>query len=266
VVKKYLLLLALSGCATTTINKTVDSASWKRKGPLMVTQKGVNVGVEGISYANLAKHPELTLKASWEITSKAGPDAKPKTSTINAHLPMLPLPAFIVRIKNDSSGALDFSKAEITLEEKGGATLKPYATTKDIVARVEADTLATRSELAGKKDTLEDLRKSTAGLPFLDAAVKVDSKQEFQGILVFQIDAHGFAGADEYFKKSPGEWTLHITNVTHPDGALEIAIPLVRVSVPTELECRADGERCEVVVPEAPPQEQQQGEEGGGGG
>jgi hypothetical protein len=260
--KPLLLLVVLSGCATSMSSKSVESFTWKRKGPLMLTQKGVNVGLEGISYPNLAEHRELTIKLRW----KGGPNDSTiarSTSTV-MHVPILPMPAFVVRLKNDSDGTLDFANAEIVLEEKDGAVRKQFASSAQIGPRVESDLIGQYRGIGTSKGLMDQVQTAAATLPWLDKTTKVKPHGEVQAILLFDLDLHNLDEVNAYFRKASGQWTVHMTNVAHPDGPLEIAIPLVREPMPVELECDAVTNFCWLALPDEAPAQQQESEGGGG--
>jgi hypothetical protein len=60
---------------------------------------------------------------------------------VRALVPVIPLPAFIVRIVNQSDKPVDFSTADIRLEDDKGKVWRPYGGLEEVQGRVETNTI-----------------------------------------------------------------------------------------------------------------------------
>jgi hypothetical protein len=253
-----IVVVGLSACAEVPmVEKSLTAATWKRSAECKSSAATVVAALDGVGYPELKSNPGLTARLRWAETDNAQAKemgaSQGAAKTRTERVALTPLPAFLVRIENQSNGELDFGKAEFTLEEKGGKTAKPYSHRGEIAARVQSLLIGQFPGMASNNALLEQVQTMVTQHNWLDSQVKVAAKTTFQGTLVFQLEPRDPGETDAYFKKSSGEWTVHIKNIRGPEGPVELTFPVERTSVPLKLSCPENKEPsfadCQYALP-----------------
>jgi hypothetical protein len=237
-----LFMMLLGGCAEVApITAKVDVATLRLPKEQSLGDEKVGVALDLITPDQRDAHPELLIKASWheKNDSMVHTGMVTQTSalkTVSAKLPLLPLPAFVVRIINKGGAPVSFANAKFTLSDDRGKSYDIYPDAAEIEGRLEADLMSSHPLAMNDNQLLEGLREVVARLPLLTRATRVPANGEFQGYLVFKLDAHDLGELHEWLGGVHG-LTLSVTGV---DGASPLVAQVVRTVVPLTMTCQGD--------------------------
>jgi hypothetical protein len=240
--KTLIVMLLLGGCAEVPpITAKVDVATLRLSKEQPAGDEKVGVALDLITPDQRDAHPELQIKASWHEKSDSMVHTGMVTQTsalktVSARLPLLPLPAFVVRIINKGGAPVSFANAQFALRDDRGRTYSIYPDSSEIEGRLEADLMSTHPLAMSDNQLLEGLREVVARLPLLTRNTRVAVNSEFQGYLVFKLDAHDLAELHEWL----GDVHRLTLSVTGVDGASPLVVQVERTVVPLTMSCQGD--------------------------
>jgi hypothetical protein len=246
--------LAGAGCAEVKpVDATLKVMAISRATEPTVSRTGVAVAIEPVDYTNIDKWKGAQVRLAWAEQANGPLEATPGSSgggprrTVRQNVAVVPLPAFIVRIVNQSDKPVDFSTADIRLEDDKGKAWRPYGGIEEVQGRVETTTIERYAALNGNNKALEALREIIAQLRVLDKKVKVAPGGEWQGFLLFKMDARNYVELDSYLS-SITKLTLRMMNIGGGADPMTIVAGIARAPKDLNVLCPAGEpqtkERC----------------------
>jgi hypothetical protein len=217
--KTMLLLLAVAtvGCAEApAVNTAVDVLTLKRSADTPLGVESAKVALETLTPDTIDKHPELKMKLRWMEPDRAAPvvaGQQPPSKPVEGTVLLVPLPAFLLRIENQGTQAIDFAKAGFKLEDSTGKSFKLIPDGGEVATRVQNDLIGEYPGLSTLEAVMENVRATITKLSFLGKKTQVPPGGSWQGFLVFEMDVHDVGELDSYLQKVQ-KLTLKVDNVT----------------------------------------------------
>ena len=240
--KWALLMMLCSGCAEVPpVSAKVDVATMRLSKEQSLGNEKVGIALDLVTPDTLAEHPELRVNARWHEKNDAQVYTGSMTGvqnmkTVSAKLPILPLPAFVVRIINRSDAPISFGRARFELKDDLGKVWKTYKDAGDITGRLETDLISTHPNATNDSSLVETMRDLVSKVPLLDRTIRVAPHADWQGYLVFELSAHDLQELHAYLA---GVKSLTLT-VTDVDGTEPLVANLVRTQVQLTMTCQGD--------------------------
>jgi len=251
-------LAAVGGCAEVKpVDATLKVMAISRSTEPTVSRTGVAVAIDAVDYTNIDKWKGAQVKLAWTeqaggpLEAQMGSSTSGARRTVRQNVAVVPLPAFVVRIVNQSDKPVDFSTADIRLEDDKGKVWRPYAGLEEVQGRVETNTMERYSAVQGNNQALEGLRRIIAQLPVLDKNLKVAPGSEWQGFLLFKMDARNFAELDSYLS-SITKLTLRAVNIGGGADPMTIVAGIARAPKDLNVTCPAGEEQTKERCKERP--------------
>lgn len=158
-----------------------------------VTQDGIIVTVTPITNVNGASFPQvyktLNISASVDETDPltGAPTGRKTQGNIQVSSAIVPLPAFHVRIVNDTGHVIRLTGAVFRLEDNTGKKYPTYSGTRELLAWNEATTAASTSDPAIQAQILQQTERAIDSLQLLNRTVELLKGDEWSGFLVFNL-------------------------------------------------------------------------------
>jgi hypothetical protein len=236
--RAFLLALALTGCgAATRVSLVVPTLAPSAP----VERDGVGLVVLPITHANWHKFKRVQTTLVWREVDPYAPVEMTarkdiKTNRRIANVPIIPLPAFYLRIVNGRDQEVRLSFARYQLSD-GNRRWNPLLEVAAVQGRVELELLDRHAVLQQHPELFAQVRRYVAQLPFLGPGTVVPPKSALEGFVVFDLGARG---ADEVsaLLASFERLTLTISDLDlgRPEP-LDLAANLPRISENALLVC-----------------------------
>jgi hypothetical protein len=189
-------VVVVSACAAPMVRTTVPVHALKTPEPL--SQDGVNITVDTITYDNWKSHGQIVTHIRWQEIDRNAPvlmgqsgGGRTPTVTRSDDVPLVPIPSLLVSIANQGGKPVALDHVELTDGQHHWAMMDSVG---DVQGRVQSDVMGTHS-VSENRPLLDALASSVAQLPIATNKSTVAPGQTWQGYLCFRIDAHD---ADEF--------------------------------------------------------------------
>jgi hypothetical protein len=228
--------LFVAGCAQALpVRVTLPVHSLKAPEPL--EQQGVTIAVEPITHQSFRRYVRITGDIKWLEIDRTAPvevgskfDQYPRKVMFDT-VPLVPLPAMRVAIRNQTDKPLALAHSQITLGPW------PFMRSSgEIQGRVEADLLAAHPDIADNRGVLDKISGIIGALPIITSSTVIAPGQTFQGFICFQSNTHDVDEFNDLMEKTE-ELTLSIANV---EGAPTFTFTLPRDTQQKQMTCPGD--------------------------
>jgi hypothetical protein len=191
-------LLVAAGCGTAATPTAVNIRTLRALTASDVQQAGVVIGVDPITTGNWKQFPQVTAHVAMEVESQTtavsvgGATVGAAASQVTLRwddIPIVPLPAFRLRIGNHSGHALKLDGVRAQLSD-GGKTVE-MVPASEVRGAVERDLIDQQQRLGRKwaPDTLRHVREAVAFLPLAGASPEIPDGGEWVGYVAFHFES-----------------------------------------------------------------------------
>jgi hypothetical protein len=255
--------ISLLGCAAAQPYQTkLDYQTLQA--PPQQDRDGVSVLAVPITFQNVSEHPDLTIWLhSFEPDTKmatnhfgganlggSSPGSRPTPNGVDgiggpvikrfAEVPLAPLPAVSLRIRNSSQHTLRFDHVSVQAHDRRGKTFPAMLDLADVQGRIQADLIGQNSRLAQMSGVSEEIRSSVTQLPWLRSSTVIRPGEVWQGFLAFSHPVHNADEFNDFIQKADG-LTMTISGATLDGTPLALSeFSFARQAVPTMLICPAE--------------------------
>jgi hypothetical protein len=162
----------------------------------------------------------LDMRLEWQDTAtgagmRSGPEGGLSAGAVqqfaisSADVPLLPLPAFLVRIVNDGDEPIAIGATWLT-DGRGGA-YRLLDSAPDLARRQREQLVLEHPSLAspGNRHILDSYMAQVAAVPLLHAGITIAAHGEWQGYVAFDLEIRDAVGPDDLARASE-RLTLHV--------------------------------------------------------
>jgi hypothetical protein len=240
--RTILLALFAAACAEAPPVKTTLPVH-TLKAPAPITQEGVSLTVDPITYDGWKRHGQIVMHIRWQEIDRNAPvnmmgrggGGSPSTVTKEDDIALVPLPSLLVLIDNQSGKPLSFAKAHGELTD--GARHWPLMdSVGDVQGRVQSDVMGTHN-VSENRPLLDGVASAVAQMPIATPKLTVAPGQSWQGYLCFKMDVHDADELNDLLDKAE-KLTLSLTGL---DGAAaSLSVVLQRETLEKAVTCPGD--------------------------
>ncbi|MCL4223164.1 MAG: hypothetical protein KJZ91_01670 [Myxococcales bacterium] len=152
-----------------------------------ITQEGMTISVTPITTVNVRRYPQLHKLITVEVPQR---DAAGNVTSTTAQVTttIVPMPAFQVRIANNTGHVVRFTGTVFRLQDNTGRTFQTFGTTAELHAW-HAGTLARDlKDPAVQAQVMQQAAPAFTGLQLLNRNVELLKGDEWVGYLVFNLE------------------------------------------------------------------------------
>jgi len=236
------LLLATAGCAELPpVKTTLDVATIRVSKEQPLGSPDVGMALAVVTPDNVQSHRDLMVTARWRGTDHSqvfdNRNGIAPTATVmkSAEVPLVPLPAFLVRLVNRTDVPISFEHARFALKDDLGHSYDIYDDAGAVTGRVTTDFSGSHEEAGSNPQLIEWLANIVGRLTFLNRSTKIPAHGDFQGILVFKLKPRDLAELND-FLGAVGNFTVEITGAAGPPN-LTLMAKLDKTEVPLSMTC-----------------------------
>jgi hypothetical protein len=207
---------------------------------------GITVAVAAVGPADLKERASLVQRIEWAeqeasmgtdrgaLTRGAGPisTANPGSSVHSGRVLLVPLPAIALRVENRSGHPINFSSAQVRLEDALGHKYPAFSTAGGIWHRVQNDFIRSHPDLGTSLSMRDNIRILVEQMQVLLPQIQVADGQAWTGYVGFRIALHNASEIDAFVQRVEG-LKLVIANLDGNDFSYE----LDKVKVPLAVVC-----------------------------
>jgi hypothetical protein len=221
------LVMFVTGCAQfQDVDSSIPVLTMQAQPPV-ASRAATDLSLRAVSFQDLDANKGLLVKLSWNARSEGQASrAMAGSNEVRSGLvPVLPLPAFAVHVGNHSNQPLDFTKAAFALVDDKGKRWPLYQDLGELTGRVWGDILIRYPALDGQSQDQDAISDIVLKEPLLDRRSVIAPNADFDGYLVFKLDARIPEELEKYLA-SVQKLTVEITNVG-PDNA-SFTVPITQ--------------------------------------
>jgi len=234
-----------AGCATARPYQTtfpVPTLALQEERDL--TNAGVSVRLAPVTRESAAKFG-LATEVRWrELDRYAAPTGGPTSvdsSTIRRSkmLYLIPMPAFVVAIANQTGGELNLSRVEIQVVDNRQKSYQLVRRSTDLIGKLVADTQGETPYVAEDAVLMGRLVTAVSQLPLLAAGVSIPNGEVWRGYLVLDVDAHN---AKDYYDlmKPIQSFSVRLKNLPTQTQPANLEFLIEKKDISTSLTCPGD--------------------------
>jgi hypothetical protein len=242
----FLLAVALGATAGCTslppVNTTLPVVALKA-GEAHSSRAQVTINAMPVAFTDIAQHRGLLQKIVWEQVDNAlsnqarvGSSMRGPAKVRTAIVPVVPLPAFIVRIVNHSGKPLDFGAAQLQLVDDKGKRFQLYGDLGAVQGRVQDDIIGQYPMMQQQQKQFELMGDVIVKLPMLTKKTKLEDGADWEGYLLFKLDTHTPAELDKYLQ-SVTKLSIQLSNVGGDTSPTELSVPIEKASAGLAVTC-----------------------------
>jgi hypothetical protein len=220
-VRRLFVLVVLAGCASVH-DTSVPVLAMQAQRPAR-SRADVELSLRAVSYADVASDKDLLARLSWypDASREVIGGGKAQTAVVATR----PLPVFAVHLGNHGAQPLDFTGAELELVDDRGKRWPLYADLAAIGRRAWDVAVARFPALARESQAARMLGNVLFKTPCLDRRTVVPAQTDFDGWLVFELDARTPDELERYLA-SVHALTVEITHVGPDDASFTVPVTI----------------------------------------
>jgi len=243
-------LVLISGCAPEApqVKTNLSIAALKAAEPKS-SRADVTMNVRVVGYTELNENKGLLARVMWrEVdrgqTYSAGEGGyRPGSGGTRAPgvertgiVPVVPVPAFIVRVVNHSKKTLDFSSAQLQLVDDKGRHFDIYADLGEVTGRVEGDIMIRFPKMQEQREQLERIREIVTKETVLTKKTRIEPGVDWQGYLLFKMDPRTPAELEKYLA-GVAKLTVQLSGIGGDTQPASIEIPIEKATGTLPVSC-----------------------------
>lgn len=157
-----------------------------------VTSEGLTVTLTPITATNIKDYPQVWKSFVWNKTTPNASGGPGETQQVTTTLVFLPLPAFQVRIANNTGHVVRLTTAVFRLENNVGKKWQTFSSTEEIIARNMATISADPGIVYGAPQIVTQTQAAIGGLQLLTRTVELLKGDEWAGYLAFNFGSENY--------------------------------------------------------------------------
>lgn len=170
-----------------------------------VTTEGITVSITPISSSNVEKHAQIYKRFTFEVEvdevdGLGNPTGAKVKQNKQVKGSVVPLPAFKVRIANNTGHVVRFTTSIFRLEDNVGQKYQTFASTQELLAWYEAALASAIPDAAMQQQIMQQSRGAIGSLQLLNRNVELLKGDEWSGFLIFNLDTGSEAGYNEFMR------------------------------------------------------------------
>jgi hypothetical protein len=228
-------LLLLAACAEAPLVKTTLPVHALQT-PSPLSQDGVTISVDPISYDSWKGHGQIVMRISWQEIDRnapmrmgAGVGGSTPTVTRSAEIALVPLPSVLVSISNQGQKPINLGKVRLS---DGAHQWAMMDSVGDVQGRVQSDVIGAHN-ISESRPLLDGIANAVAQLPIATAKTTVAPGQTWQGYVCFKLDVHDVDEFNDFMDKTE--------KLTLTMDAFTVDIP--RQTQKKDMMCPGDGKK-----------------------
>jgi hypothetical protein len=203
----------------------------------------VTINAMPIAFTDIEQHRGLLQKIVWQQVNQGlahraqvGSSMQGTGEMRSEIVPVVPLPVFIVRIANHSGKPLDFAAAQLQLVDDKGKRWELYGDLGAVQGRVQDDIVGQNPMMQQQQRQFELMGDVIAKLPLLTKKTKLEDGADWEGYLLFKMDAHNPGELDKYLQ-SVTKLSIELSNIGGDASPAVLSVPLEKASAPLAVTC-----------------------------
>jgi hypothetical protein len=232
-------LIVAAGCAEAPppVNTTLAVTQLRPKAKQPAPPAGITIVGLGTVLAVNAAALKLEVPIVWKERDIRQQVTGSGNSMIEhgGPVPIVPLPTFIVKLKNGSPAPIKFDAAQVVFDDGAGHTWPGILDAKEAADRVEKELVRRYPAAADNPNVLTGLRNALGKLPFTTPATQVAAGSDWEGLIPIKLD--GDAGEIEAIVQAAQKPVLRISNLGGAAKPFELTFELEKETVQLAVTC-----------------------------
>jgi hypothetical protein len=234
-----LAIIVAAGCAEAPppVNTTLNVAQLRPKSKQPAPPPGITLVGVGAVLATNAAAMKLEVPITWkerDIRQQVTGSGSPMIEQ-GGPVPIVPIPTFIVKLKNGTPAPIKFDAAQVVFDDGAGHTWPGILDAKEAASRVEKELVKRYPAAADNQTVLANLRTALGKLPFTTPATQVAAGADWEGLLPIKLD--GDAGEIEAIIQTAQKPVLRISNLGGGTKPFELTFELEKETVQLAVTC-----------------------------